>query len=33
MSYQELNYLSQTFGVNLTARDKRANVDIKIKDV
>ncbi len=32
-SYQELNYLSQVFGVNLSARDKRANVDIKIKDM
>ncbi len=31
-SYQELNYLSQIFGIELSAEDKRKNVNIMIKD-
>ncbi len=31
-SYQELNYLSEMFGVRLKAREKRSNVNIRIKD-
>lgn len=31
-SYQELNYLSQPFGINLPAKDKRDVVTVKIKE-
>lgn len=33
MSYQELNYLSQASGVNLSSKDKRNSVNIRIKDM